>query len=226
MSIRDEQRRRYRELWARFGEDPRALGHRDTPTQYERFQRLSAGFTAEPGSFTVHEIGSGFGDYGLYLSERFPAALYSGSEICEEFVEVARRRIPGARFHLRDVTEELPEERWDYVTQSGTFNGKWDTSPADWQHFVFSMLEAMFALARKGIAVNFLTSYADPPLMRPELHYQEPGALLDFVVEQLSRHFEIDAGGPLFEYTLRVWRPEYVRAAYDGEEFGRYFGER
>jgi len=225
MSIRDEQRRRYRELWDRFGEDPRALGHRDTPTQHERFARLAGGFSPEPGTFTVHEIGSGFGDFGVWLAERYPAAIYSGSEICEEFAEVCRRRLPGTRLFLRDVTEHPPEDRYDYVTQSGTFNGRWETPIGEWQNFVFSMLEAMYAMARRGIAVNFLTSYADPERMRPELHYQEPGPLLDFVVERLSRHFEIDAAGPLYEYTLKVYRPEFVKAGYGGEEFARYFGD-
>lgn len=223
MSIIDDQKNYYRELWERFGEDPRSLGHRDSETQFERFRRLSRGWEAETGSFSVHEIGSGFGDFGLFLERDFPRAIYSGSEICEEFLEVSRRRLPGGRFFKRDIVSDPPSECYDYVTQSGTFNGRLGTPADEWQTFVFSMLSAMYGMARKGVAVNFLTSYADAERMSEELHYQDPKPLLDFVVGRLSRFYEIDAAGPLFEYTLRIHRPEFVRARYSAEPFERYF---
>jgi hypothetical protein len=85
------------------------------------------------------------------------------------------------------------------------------------------MLGAMYALCTRGFAVNFLTSYHDPAFTQDTLHYQRPGALLDFVVTHLSRFWELDAGGPLYEYTLSVHRPEAVQARYTDEAFARYF---
>lgn len=223
MTILDDQRRRYLELWRQFGEDPRTLGHRDRETQEERFFRLARSFDREPGGFTVHEIGAGFGDFGHWLGQHHPQASYSGSEICQEFLDVCRERFPEGEFLLRDITADLPTDRYDYVTQSGTFNGRFGTPAGRWQLFVHDMLRAMYAMARKGIAVNFLTTYSDPERRSEDLHYQDPAEIGDFTARQLSRHFEIDAGGPLYEYTLRVYRPEYVRSLYTGAPFDRYF---
>jgi len=226
MTILDDQKRFYAELWERYGEDPRALGHRDRATQYERFFRLGRAFRFETERFSVHEIGCGFGDFGVYLSRSFPRAVYSGSEICEEFHKVCRRRFPEGEFHLRDVSSSAPTERYDFVTQSGLFNGRFGATPEEWQSFVERMLETMFGMARKGISVNFLSTHGDAGLRQPELHYQSPQAAIDFVVEHLSRHYSIDAGGPLYEFTLHVYRPEYLRESYPDEAFGRYFPDR
>jgi hypothetical protein len=125
---------------------------------------------------------------------------------------------------LRDISENLPAERYDYVTQSGTLNGRLGVSPEEWQRYVFRMLSAMYAMAVKGIGANFLTSYADPDMMSPELHYQDEKVLMDYVASRLSRHFELDMGGPLYEFTLRVYRPEEIARRYPGAEFERYFG--
>jgi len=222
VSSPDNQREFYRRLWAQHGDDPRALGHRDRATQAERFARLARVFGRER-RFSVHELGCGLGHFGEYLAAEHSGAEYSGSDLVEEFLEVCRRRHPQGRFHLRDVTAQLPAERYDFVTQSGAFNGRLDAEPAAWQAFIERALRAMYAMARCGIASNFLSRYCDPERMRPELHYQDPAQLTDFVVRELSRHYEIDSGGPLYEFTLRVYRPEYVRRAYGAPEFDRYF---
>lgn len=223
MSIQDDQRAYYEGLYRRFGRDPRALGHRDGPTRDERFHRLSRLFDGQPGRFTVHEIGAGLGDFGEYLRQHHPRAVYSGSEINEEFVGVCRERFPGAEFHLRDVTDTRPSERYDFVTQSGIFNGRLERDEATWRRFILRMLDTMYAMATKGIAANFLTTYGDPERRRPELHYQDPRQTLDEAARQLSRFWEIDAAGPLYEFTVRVFRPEWVRERYAGSPFDRYF---
>lgn len=224
MSIRDDQRRHYADLWQRYGVDLRAVGWRqERELQEERFSRLSRAFVHEQESFSVHDIGAGLADFGRFLGKRFPLAEYSGSEVCDEFLEVCRRRFPRGRFELRDVSAELPRERYDFVTQSGLFNGRLGTPAERWQQFIFDMLHAMYTMARRGIAANFLTSYCDPERMHEELHYQHPEPIIDFVSRRLSRHWELDAGGPLYEYTLRVYRPEYVQQRYADPAFSRYF---
>jgi SAM-dependent methyltransferase len=218
-----EQQAYYRQLLERHGDDPRAVGYNDVPTQHERYARLARLFDGAPAPFTVHEIGCGLGHFGSYLAEHWPQARYSGSDVVPEFVSACRAKFPDAKFHERDVTAELPAERYDFVMMSGTLNGRLGRSEAEWRAFSASLLEAMFAMSRLGIAANFLTAYAEPERMRPELHYADPRDVLDFATRRLSRHVEIDAGGPLYEFTLRVYRPELLRPRYPGAEFERYF---
>ncbi|HZI14225.1 MAG TPA: class I SAM-dependent methyltransferase [Myxococcus sp.] len=223
MDIADEQAAFYGALLEQYGDDPRSLSHRDQATQYERFHRLARVFEGETGPFTVHEVGCGMGHFGEFLQQHHPRALYSGSDVHPAFPEACARKFPQGRFHTRDIVAVLPEERYDYLTLSGTFNVRLSATPEAWRGFVQGMLGAMYALCTRGFAVNFLTTYHDPGYTRAELHYQPPGELLDFVVGKLSRFWELDAGGPLYEYTLRVYRPEHVQARHADPAFARYF---
>jgi len=223
MTIADEQRRLYGELYDRYGDDARALFHNDQASQYERFDMLSQCFVRETGTFTVHEIGSALGHFGEYLRERFPLAVFSGSDIYEPFVIASRGRFPSSQFFVRDITESPPAERYDYVVLCGLFNIPGNALRDEWQAFVYSMLHAMYRLASKGIGATFLTTYYDPGRERPDLFYQDEHALMDFAARSLSRHFQLDEFGPLYEYCLRVYRPEYVRTIYPQPAFAKYF---
>jgi hypothetical protein len=223
MSIADEQSAYYSRLFEQFGDDPRALSHRDRPTQHERFARMARLFEGERGAFTVHEVGFGLGHLGGFLAERFPRAVYSGSEVNPEFVTACRERFPEGEFFLRDVSREAPTDRYDFVTLSGVFNIPLGAAGPAWDGFIREIMGAMYRMAGKGISVDFLSSYCDADRKQSDLHYQSEKEILDFVALELSRHFELDNGGPLYEYTLRVYRPEYVRERYGGAEFARYF---
>lgn len=223
MSRDEQQERFYRELYRQHGDDPRALSYRDRPTQRERFARLCRVLPPPPTPCTVHEIGCGLGHLGEYLAEHHPQAVYSGSDIVPEFVAACRKKFPAAQFHLRNVLAELPAECYDHVLLSGTFNARLDAGEDEWRELIAAMLRAMYALCRDSLAANFLTSHHDPAYAQPHLHYQPPGELIERVVGELSRHYELDAAGPLFELTLRVHRPEAVARRYPGPEFARYF---
>jgi hypothetical protein len=226
MNIADDQRRIYEEQYRRHGNNAKALFHNDQESQHERFRMLTRCFYHEVGVFSVHEIGCALGHFGEFLHQHFPQAIFSGSDVYEPFVNECLQRFPQNEFFLRDITEELPQDRYDYIVLCGTFNIPGNTPREQWQQFVFSMLSAMYAMARKGIGTTFLTTYYDPGRNREDLHYQDEKQLMDFTVRDLSRHFELDASGPLYEYALRVYRPEYVHARYPQEAFAKYFRKR
>jgi hypothetical protein len=225
-ALADEQRRLYGELYEQYGDDPRALFHSNEESQRERFEMLARLFPNQSEPFTVHEIGPALGHFGDFLRERFPQAVFSGSEIFEPFVSVCSRRFPEGEFFLRDITVELPEDRYDFVVLCGTFNIPGEAPREQWQAFVYSMLRAMYAIATKGIGATLLTTYYDPGRERPDLFYQDENALMDFTVRELSRHFDLDSAGPLYEYAIRVYRPEYVQTRYPQPAFAKYFKQR
>jgi SAM-dependent methyltransferase len=222
-TLADSQREFYQQRWREFGDDPRSLAYRDLATQNERFFRLARLFERHPGAFTVHEVGCGLGHFGEYLAPRFRQAAYSGTDLCPEFVAACRTRFPQADFHLGDFRDHDECAQYDFLALSGTFNPRLDTPSAEWQAFIDALIRKMFACCRCGVAVNFLSPYCDADRREDELHYQDPWTLTEWIVRDLSRHFEFDWGGPLFEYTLRVYRPEYVRRQYPEGEFDRYF---
>ncbi|MGH8728018.1 MAG: class I SAM-dependent methyltransferase, partial [Burkholderiales bacterium] len=83
---------------------------------------LTRVFGNEKGRFSVHEIGCALGHFGLFLQERCPNAVFSGSDIIEPFVETCRTRFPDADFFQRDITQKLPDERYDFVVTCGLFH--------------------------------------------------------------------------------------------------------
>jgi hypothetical protein len=223
VKIADDQRSMYGQLYDRYGNNPQSLFHNDQESQYERFEMLARCFAQEIEVFSVHEIGCALGHFGEFLKARFPQAIFSGSDIYEPFVNACRKRFPHGKFFLRDITEELPDDRYDYVVLCGTFNIPGRISREQWQQFVFSMLTAMYAISGKGIGATFLSTYYDPGRNREDLYYQDEKRLMDFAARNLSRHFELDSMGPLYEYALKVYRPQYVRTLYPQMAFGKYF---
>ncbi|MDH3629361.1 MAG: class I SAM-dependent methyltransferase [Acidobacteriota bacterium] len=221
--MRDEQEQHYLELFNKHGDDPQALSYRDGPTQIERFHRLSLAFADMKEPFSVHEVGCGLGHYGDYLKRHHPLATYSGSDIIETFVDHCRERFPDDTFHHRDLVADNVAERYDWVMLSGLFNLKLAQPRDVWQDFVWQMLTEMYRLCRHGIGCNFVTSYVDEGRERSEIFYQDPRTLIDFATRHLSRHVEYDGAGPLYDYTVRIYRPEHIRRDYADAAFDHYF---
>jgi hypothetical protein len=73
------------------------------------------------------------------------------------------------------------------------------------------MMTAMYNMSRRGVATTFLTTYFDKGLDREELYYQDEKEIMDFVAGNLSRHMSLAMFGPLYEYGISAYRPEYVR---------------
>jgi cyclopropane fatty-acyl-phospholipid synthase-like methyltransferase len=214
MIVRQEMLKLYGGNFERMGSKAQTLFHNDRESQYERFGMLGRLFEHEKEPFTVHEIGCSMGDFGDFLRERYPLARFSGSDIYPPFVELCRQRFAEGEFYVRDVSERLPDDRYDYVVTCGTFNILGESPRAEWQAYIYQMLDAMYALARRGIGLTFLTTYYDPGRNRADLFYQDEKELMDFATRNLSRHFMLDEMGPLYEYSLRVYRPEYVQSWY------------
>jgi hypothetical protein len=205
-----------------FGDDPRAFFHNDHDSQYERFHLLAQMFQHETRPFTVHEIGCSTGHFGEFLREFHPLATYSGSDIYAPFADVCRQKYGRDEFFVRDVSREVPADRYDYVVTC-LFNLPGTTPRDEWQQFIRSMLTSMYAMAERGVGTTFLTTYYDPGRNSPDLHYQDEKELLDFAVRALSRHVALVASGPLYEYALHVYQPSYVRSRHPQPSLSKYF---
>jgi hypothetical protein len=224
MRVQEEMKRIYGGGHETYGDDPRAFLHNDRESQYERFSMLAKTFDREVVPFSVHEIGCALGHFGHYLRQKTGLATYSGSDIYEPFVHACAERFPSSNFYLRDISQELPADRYDYVVTCGTFNIPGNAPRDEWQAAIYDMTRAMYAICRKGIALTFLTTYHDRDRTRPELHYQSEMGMLDLSFRELSRHVEIDKTSALYEYAVRVYRPEYIAEQYTQPSLLRYFG--
>lgn len=125
----------------------------------------------------ILDFGCGFGALKDYLlaskSENF---YYTGIDINKQFICTAAdlNKYPRAFFMVRDILlNPLEEKSVDYAIVSGTFN---DYRP-DCYEFVKNILYELDLLTIKGIAVNFLSCYAD--VKYDHASYFDPSKILE-----------------------------------------------
>ena len=150
----------YEEKVRRFGFDHRGLGFRNKSSQDKRFEAILA--LGDFAGRRLLDVGCGFGDFLAFLVERDVHPLYTGLDVCEPMIERCEERFPAGagRFLAGDVLDHEPDQPYDYVVASGLFGLD---SPGARERIV-PTLERMFAWARMGLAVNFLSARYGKPV--------------------------------------------------------------
>lgn len=194
----------YRKQLAAHHDTARSVSWRNEDVSTRNFAAIAQVFAHETQPFTVYEIGCGVGAMADFLHRNVPLAQYSGCDIMPEMIERAKERNPKLPVELRDVLASPPPEQRDYVLISGLFNLRMTNEPQAWERFVEQMLVAAFAIARKGLASNFLTSHVE--WTRQLGYYQDPAAVLDFAISKLSRFCELRHSYYPWEFALLVYR--------------------
>jgi SAM-dependent methyltransferase len=180
------------------GATPKGVDWSSAESQQVRFAQLLQIVDAPP-PFTLLDYGCG---YGALLDALGDDAGYVGFDIAPEMIERAQELHPANRF----VRDESALTRADYVVSSGIFNVKLEANDDAWRDHVLETLDRMDGLAERGFAFNMLTSYSDPPLMRPDLYYADPGEIFDRCKRRYSRHVSLLHDYGLWEFTVLVRR--------------------
>lgn len=218
------QRDVYRDNFLRNGDTPEATFNTSTTLQDLRFAKLIEHLELGRQAFELHDVGCGICDLWGYLVKRGISACYSGTEIVPEMKELADSKYSDIVVSLRDFTNDVPDdEKHDFVVLAGVFNMPGQLGTLKWQKFTEDVILAMYKVARRGIAFNFLTKDAD--FYHPKLFYLDPSTVRDFCVRNLSRHVIIDQSYPLFECTVTVLKPEEVRSRFDSPAFQKYYSK-
>ena len=171
--------------------------------QHLRFQQLLklARFTGP--EISLLDYGCGFGSLADYLETEGLEFQYHGLDLSPTMIQHARQlhpQIPSVHFQ---VGSTLPRT-FDYVISSGIFNVRQETSPADWENYIYNSIQTMAQLATRGFAYNILTSYSDSDKQRPDLHYADPCHHFDFCKKHYSRHVSLLHDYGLYEFTILV----------------------
>jgi len=206
----------YDALGRQHGDSPAAVQQSSVETQDRRLAIL-----AEIGPMadaSVLDFGCGTGRLldVLRASVGFHGR-YTGYDVSEELLRIARGKHPDAAFERRDIFAEGVGGEFDYALVSGVFNNR----ISDNRRFIAAALTALFAGVRKGLAFNALSTYVD--YHDEGLYYADPGELFRWCKEQLSpavtlRHdYEIKPGVVPFEFTIYVHRSAHAPRAKLGD---------
>lgn len=191
----------------KFGDRPEAL--RWTPQgQIRRYHTLTE-IAHDLHTSTVLDYGCGTGDFYRFLGRRGIVPRYTGVDINENFIEIARKKYPQCTFRVMDISEgdDGLEGFFDYIFICGVFNYLVPGVGDDLKN----ALVTLFKHCNKGLALNALSSHT--PVKDPELNYTSPEEMVAFSLENLSpylmlRHDRIQNDFTLFVYTaLNEIRP-------------------
>lgn len=191
----------YRQLLLKHGDTAEAAQWADRETQEKRFAILTA--IADLQHASVLDYGCGTGHLATYLKSQNIDVSYTGVDIVEEALTIAKTKHPEYRFcHPKDIFSN----HYDYVLISGVFNNKL----ADNRSFYQEIIQSCFAIALKGLAFNMMSCYVD--YFEPDLFYENPEEVFRFLKTNISPYvivrndYQIKTGIIPFEFTAYVYR--------------------
>src|SRR3989338_7978954 len=155
----------YESLLKKHGSSHRALDWNDPLSQERRFQALTQirYFGEYVQTPSILDVGCGLGDLFGFLktrSELIPDGFtYTGVDISPALITSARATSPAGQFDVVDIFERPPKRQFDYVVSVGALTIKTVVDRTLHDQYVIEMFEAMWMLAGRGVAVDFLSQW-------------------------------------------------------------------
>jgi SAM-dependent methyltransferase len=184
----------------KFGDRPEAL--RWTPQgQLKRYRTLADIAPPEDlNNATVLDYGCGTGDFYKFLKRRGISVQYTGVDINENFIALAKAKYPECEFRVMNADDDQFEGFYDYIFICGVFNLQVPGVDDDMKN----ALVTLFKHCNKGLALSALSSHA--PIKDHELHFTSPEEMVKFSLANLSpfialRHDRIQNDFTLYVYT-------------------------
>lgn len=148
------------------------------------------------------DYGCGYGALAQMLGERTADFTYTGYDVAQSMIDAARSLVDDTRCRFTASEGDLTAA--DCTIASGIFNVKLGATNSAWHDYIVSTLDVIASLSSKGFAFNMLTRYADPPLMRDDLYYADPGRYFQLCKERYARDVTLLHDYELYEFTILV----------------------
>lgn len=185
-----------------YGQCPRGVDWNGEESQLLRFHQLLKVVQVE-GDFSIIDVGCGYGALIDYLRKSFKKFKYTGIDISEEMIAVARGRYgqdESAQFHV----SAKPPIHSDYSVASGIFNVRLKHDENEWWSYLTTTLDQLNETSGKGFSFNCLTKYSDAEKMRDYLYYADPCKLFDWCKKRYSKQVAVLHDYGLYEFTILV----------------------
>lgn len=167
----------YNKLIDENGYDPRSCDYGHPASQQIKFKTL--GDTVDFTNRKVLDVGCGFADFSTYLESRFEGIEYTGVDLSESMVKIAKENHPKKDIRKLNILEESPSGRFDIVTANGIFYLLGEEA----EQISKEIIKKMFEIADELIIFNSLSSLA--PNIEQGEYYADPAEMLRFC-QQLS----------------------------------------
>lgn len=211
--------KRYSKRFKEFGCSPKTLGW-DKGKQDLRYSILFGEFDLENKS--ILDIGCGFGDANKYLKNKVKNYKYVGVDIVEDLITSANKQYQGKKnikFIVADFLEKTFEDEFDIVVASGVFNFK--LSDGDNYDFINDFLKKAFAMAKDGLAFDFLSDQVD--FQYEHTFHSNPLKILDMAYFH-TRNVALKNDYMPFEFSIFMFKNQSFEVA--DTIFTRFKNER
>lgn len=195
-SISDSIIHHYLNLFKEYGVNSRSIGW-SNGRQSIRFNVISQ--IGNLHNSSILDVGCGFGDFYGYLKYQKIKANYHGVDINNEFVKIAKGRYPNASFEVRDIQKKRFPTKFDWVIAIGI------TNHASTYPHLKNILKEMFRICKKGIAIDFISSYVD--YKNKEIFYTSPEKIFSFA-KTLTRRVSLRHDYMPFEFCLYLYKDD------------------
>lgn len=184
------------------GATPKGVDWNGEEGQYSRFEQLCK-IIDQDKSFSVCDVGCGYGALLTYLENHFNNFNYAGIDICKEMLNEAQNlygSLPHAKFY-----DAPPEEvQYNYSIASGIFNVMLSHSKNEWYDYIVETLDTMNRISLQGFSFNCLTSYSDEDKKRSDLYYAKPEDIFSLCKKKYSKSVALLHDYGLYEFTILV----------------------
>jgi cyclopropane fatty-acyl-phospholipid synthase-like methyltransferase len=171
-------------------------------SQTTRFAQLCKMINT-PDSFSINDLGCGYGALYDYLAKEYASFLYAGVDVSDGMVQAAEQRYKG-NAQVRFILGSLPDQVADFGLASGIFNVRMGNSDNEWRSYLEATLDVLDGTSRLGFAFNCLTSYSDEDKKRDYLYYADPLVVFDFCKRRYSQQVALLHDYGLHEFTILV----------------------
>jgi SAM-dependent methyltransferase len=185
-----------------FGATPQGVDWNGAFSQTTRFEQL-AKIIAPAESFSIYDLGCGYGALYDYLNVHYKNFTYTGLDISEEMILAAQRR-DQSNNTAKYILANEPQENADYGIASGIFNVRLERSDDEWYNYLETTLDLLDRTSNRGFAFNCLTSYSDLDKMRDYLYYADSCKVFDLCKRKYSKEVALLHDYGLYEFTILV----------------------
>ncbi len=150
---------------------------------------------------TILDLGCGFGDLQKYLLKNDIKVKYIGIDINEEIIKIAKKENSDLDVKVLDILNENFNESVDYIVSTSSFNNKLNDESN--YEFVDKLLKKCYSIAKKGVAIDFLSSYVDYRV-DDEVFYYEPEQLFS-LAKKITKRVCLRHDYKLFEFCVYMY---------------------
>lgn len=204
IKINQATNERYNKRLASKGKAAFILGWGKSYYQIKRFDDLLHAIRAEELiNKTILDIGCGFGDlYTFLMKKKIKLKKYIGIDINENFINIAKNKIPEGSFSVRDLVLD-PYRR--PVCDIGVILGVINFKQKNHQQYAYEFIKKSFEAVKETLVVNVISDVHNKDYNRESfIYYYKPADWLELAqkITPFCSLVHDYAGEPQYEFIL------------------------